>query len=148
MDAKFRWNKPLKVIAKEKTGGRKGMQFLAEKAKDFMDPYVPAKNLILSQNVRITADEDCGHVTYNSPYAHYQFEGILYVDPLTKKGAFTDGEGRFWSRPGVAKVPSDRKLEYSAFRHPLATDHWDKAMRVSRGEDLAKAYENYLKGRG
>ncbi len=43
-----------------------------------MDPYVPADNLALAQNIVITADDDCGHITYVSPYAHYQWEGELY----------------------------------------------------------------------
>ena len=48
-------------------------------------------------------EEDHAVIHYLSPYAHYQWEGKLYVDPITKKGAFTNGEGLFWSRPGVAK---------------------------------------------
>lgn len=48
----------------------------------------------------------------------------------------------FWSPPH--KNPTGRKLKYNTFRHPLATDHWDRAMMAARKEDLAKAYEDYL----
>ncbi len=55
-----------------------------------------------------------GLVTVESPYAHYMNEGIKYVDPKTKKGAFHDPiSGRFWSRPRVKKIPSTDLLNYS-----------------------------------
>lgn len=146
MKAEFKWNKTQEKITEEAAGGKEGMIHLASTAARFMDGYIPADNLNLAQDISVTADADCGHVTYNSPYAHYQYEGILYVDPKTGKGAFTDGEGRFWSRPGVAKIKTDKKLTHSKFRHPLATSHWDKAMMTARKNDLAKDYENYLKG--
>lgn len=140
------WKEPLSDIGREKTGGRKGLLFLAHSAARFMDPYVPADTFFLSQNIHVGAEGDRGQIHYLSPYAHYQWEGILYVDPETQKGAFTNGEGRFWSRPGVAKIPSDRTLEHSTFRHPLATSHWDTAMMAARREDLVKEFDNYLKG--
>lgn len=148
MDMKFNWNRPATKIAAEKTGGKEGQLFLAASAARFMDPYVPADNLVLAQNIRITADEHAGHIAYNSRYAHYMYEGELYVDPVTGKGAFTDGEGRFWSRPDVAKVPSGRPLNYGKFRHPLATSHWDQAMMTARGDDLVESLAVYLGVRG
>lgn len=56
-----------------------------------------------------------------SDYGHYQYEGELYVDPITGKGAFYSPEYGFWSRPGVKKVPSDRPLNYS---QSTAVSHW------------------------
>lgn len=144
MKVDFQWNKSIEQIMKEKTRGKAGLLFLANEAKRLMDQYVPAKNLVLAQNVFVYVEKDMGIVEYTSPYAHYQWEGELYVDPDTGKGAFTDGEGRFWSRSGVAKVPSGRSLEYDQFRHPLATSHWDKAMTAARMDDLVQAYQNYV----
>ena len=130
MDLVFKWNRPVVKIISEKTGGRDGQLFLANTAARFMDPYVPADNLVLTQNIDITADNEKGAIHYLSPYAHYQWEG------------------EFWSRSGIAKVPSGRPLQYSDFRHPLATSHWDKAMITARKHDLAEALNKYLKGRG
>lgn len=59
-----------------------------------------------------------------SEYGHYQYEGIVYVDPVYQVGAFYSPEYGFWSRPGVAKVPSDRHLTYSQSR---AEAHWGEA---------------------
>ena len=143
MKVSFDWNKSVREIAKEKLGGQQGMLFLAATAARVMDPYVPADNLVLAQNVSITADADVGHVTYNSPYAHYQWEGEVYGPnyPIKDGGEIMG----FYSPPH--KTPTGRRLEYNTFRHPLATDHWDKAMMVARKDDLAITYEEYLKRR-
>lgn len=148
MKAEFNWNRPLVAIASEKAGGTEGLLFLANEAARLMHPYVPADNLVLADHVDVYTEGDKGIVHYLSPYAHYQWKGELYVDPVTKKGAFTDGNGLFWSRPGAAKIPSGKALKHSTFRHPLATSHWDQAMMTARKDDLVQAYQEYLKGRG
>ena len=147
MKVTLKWNKSINAIVKDKTGGKSGLVFLANEAKRLMDPYVPANNMVLAQNVRVYSEGNRGIVHYLSPYAHYQYEGKVYVDPTTGKAAFTNGEGLYWSRRGVGKIATGRNLTYNTFRHPLATSHWDKAMLTARKGDLVKAYENYLKGR-
>ena len=141
--AEFQWNGALDVIAKEKAGGREGMKRLANDAANLMEPYVPADNLVLAQNVRISADEEKGSVTYQSPYAHYQYEGEVYGPNYP---IMDGGEVMGWYSPPF-KTPTGQKLQYSTFRHPLATSHWDRAMLVARKQDLLRSYEEYLKGR-
>lgn len=150
MKFSFYWTKSKRQIAEDASGcrDRDSLLFLASEAERLMVPYVPARHLVLTQNISVYAEDDHGVVEYNSPYAHYQYEGKLYVDPKTKRGAFTNGEGFFWSRPGVAKIPSGKGLEYNTFRHPKATSHWDKAMITERGDALTRAYENYRKSGG
>lgn len=139
MKAEFKWNQPIDKIAQDLTGGPNGLLFLANAAATLMDPYVPKENFILARNMDIHVEGDSGVIHYLSPYAHYQWEGELYVDP---------GTGSSWAHKDVAKVPSGKPLQHSTFRHPLATSHWDKAMMTARKEDLVKSYEDYLKGRG
>lgn len=68
------------------------------------------------------------------------------VSRLQQLGITDGGEVvGFFSPPH--KTPTGKRLEYSTFRHPLATDHWDKAMMTARKEDLVKSYEEYLKRR-
>lgn len=112
MKVEFEWKKDFSTLVSEKTGGSDGLMFLANEAARLMDPYVPASQAeVLAQNLAVYQEEDHAVIHYLSPYAHYQWEGKLYVDPITKKGAFTNGEGLFWSRPGVAKKPTDRAAE-------------------------------------
>ena len=150
MKVTFDWTRVKSKIAEDVSGCRdpRCLLFLASEAEHLMNPYVPARHMVLSQNVSVHAEGDHGVVEYNSPYAHYQWAGKLYVDPKTKKAAFTNGEGLFWSRPGVAKIPTGKILNYDTFRHPKATSHWDQAMMVARGDHLSQAYENYLKSGG
>lgn len=127
-------------LAKKHAGGKKINLFFANECRRLMDPYVPANNLILSQNVTVTADNDSGYVTYNSPYAHYQYTGEVYGPSIP---IYENGEvAGFWSPP--EKYPTGRKLQYNTFRHPLATDHWDKAMMTARSGDLEASVERFL----
>jgi len=75
-------------------------------AKD-MEKFVPKQSGQLA-NARVEANE----IVYWPPYAHYQYEGILFVDPNT---------GSAWSKKGITKVPTGRKLDQSG------QPHWDKA---------------------
>ena len=52
MNVEFKWNKPIPQITKEATGGDRTLLFMANEAKRLMDPYVPARNMALSQDVR------------------------------------------------------------------------------------------------
>lgn len=137
MKSEFRWDKSKKKLAFDKTGGKEGRLFYANEAKRLMDPYVPANNLVLAQNTRVYVEGEHGVVEYLSPYAHYQYEGELYISSKT---------GSAWAKEGEYKVPAGKKLNHSKFRHPLATDHWDKAMTTARNGELTKAMQEYLEG--
>ena len=136
MELRFDWNKSIKELQWDKTGGEDGRLFLANEAKRLMDPYVPADELILAQNVRTYVEGEHGVVQYNSPYAHYQYMGELYVSSKT---------GSPYASEGEYKVPTGKKLNYQTFRHSSATDHWDQAMMVARKADLTRVMQNYLK---
>lgn len=144
--AELKWHKPQGEIVDESSGGKEGKLFLANEFKRLMDPYVPAQNLILAQNVRVYVDTDGnGTIHYTSPYAHYQYEGVVYGPnyPITNKDGEVEG---YFSPPH--KTNTGRKLKYSKFRHPLATDHWDRAMLKDRKQDLIRAYQAWLDERG
>ena len=138
----FSWNRALDDIAEDSSSGRQGLLFLANEARRLMNPYVPADSLVLAQNVRTYVDGGKGIVHYQSPYAHYQYMGIVYGPnyPIKDGGTIMG----YYSPPN--KTSTGRKMQHSAFRHPLATSEWDKAMMRSRKGDLVSAYEAYLKG--
>ena len=135
MRVEFEWKKRPSQIAKEIINSDVQL-FMANEAKRLMDPYVPARNMMLSENVSIYTEDDQGIVEYRSPYAHYQYKGVLYVSSIT---------GSAFASSGEYKVPTSKKLEYSKFRHPLATSQWDKAMVTAKGDDLTAAVQSFVK---
>ena len=137
MKLDFKWNKPIPQIAKDATGGNRTLLFMASEAKRLMNPYVPAKNLILAKNVRVYVEGGKGVVHYLSPYARYQHGGMLMVSRIT---------GSPWARKGEDKVLTNKPLKHSKSRHPLATSHWEKAMMAARGDDYEKAVQSYVRG--
>lgn len=76
-----------------------------------------------------------------SDYGHYQYEGVVYVDPVYNKAAFYTPEYGFWSRPGVEKIPSDRKLTYS---QPNATAHWGETAYQNHNQEWVEIVKRAL----
>lgn len=139
MSTEMHWNKPIPQIVREATGNKRTLLFMAQEAKRLMDPYVPARNMVLSRNVRTYVEDDHGVVHYLSPYARFQHEGYLMVSRIT---------GSPWAEKGESKVVTGTRLNYSTARHPLATAEWDKAMKTARMDDYLQAVQNYVRGRG
>lgn len=137
MGIDFRWNRPIPLITREALGGERTLLFMANEAKRLMEPYVPALNMGLSQDVRTYVEDDHGIVHYTSPYANYQHKGILMVSRIT---------GSPWARMGESKVTTGRKVKHNKSRHPLATSEWDKAMKAARMGDFTGAVQRFVNG--
>lgn len=116
--------------------------YLANQWALYFAKYVPMREGILATSLTIEPYQ----ITYEQPYAHYQWEGKLYVDPITGKGAFYDPDYGFWSRPGKdTKIPTDIPLNYSTEKNPLATSHWEVPAYNAFKDTVARAVTNYLK---
>lgn len=114
-------------------------QFMA-----YLDDYMPMGDRTGNDNkgmitmMHNSTKVGAGEININVPYAHYQHEGELYVDPKTGKGAFYDkNSGRFWSRPDIKKVPSGKKLNYHG--GALRGDHFVERMLADHFEDILNA---------
>jgi hypothetical protein len=129
----FEFNKPEKTIIEETTGGDKTQLFMANEARKLMQPYVPELNHVMIKDVRTYVENGGGVVHYLAPYSRYQYGGILFVSSTT---------GSSYSH-GEYKVSTGKRLRYSK---PLATSHWDQAMKAARMSDLQRAVQNYIKG--
>lgn len=96
----------------------------------YCEPYTPFDTGIMSHSLQILKDG----LRYNTPYAHYQYVGEVYGPNIPIK---QNGEIVGWfSPPNQPKHPTGAKINYSKDKHPLATDHWDKAMMRDRAEDF------------
>lgn len=96
------------------------------------NPYVPMKEGVLSQSVRVLDDG----LYYPGPYAHYMYIGQIYGPnfPIIQDGMIVG-----WRSPKGkgSKHPTGRPIHYSTERHPLASKEWDKAMMRDKGEEFA-----------
>ena len=104
----------------------------------YLDKYMPADKMQMITSMYNSTKVGSGEININVPYAHYQNEGELYVDPKTGKGAFHDPvSGRYWSRKGIKKVPSGKKLNYHG--GALRGDHFVERMLADHFEDILNA---------
>lgn len=109
------------------------------------NPYVPFKEGRLS-SVNITRTG----VSYNAPYAHYQYAGIVYGPnyPIHAKGNPKVIVG--WFSP-EEKYPTGKDLTYDQSVHPNAGPEWDKRMLEAEGDafmaDCQEVVNRYIKKR-
>lgn len=111
-------------------GGRV-QKYFNDRCRIHMDKYVPYRDGNLRLNVSQATDGS--YITYHSPYAHYQYEGILYVDPET---------GSSWARKDTTKVPTSTPLTYHT---PGTGHHWDKRMWSVEGDTIIKELQDYIR---
>lgn len=105
------------------------------------DDYAPFRTGVLKDS----AYYKDGYIVYDTPYAHYMYFGKLYVDPITKKGAFFSEDYGFWSRKGVKKELSTRDLNYPSHNETgLRGSFWVERMWDAQGKDILKAFERGL----
>ena len=87
---------------------RRAQDLLDQQVLNDMVPYMP-----LQQGAMVSATQiiEPGLISTNTPYAHYQYEGELY---LTE-------DGHSWANKGEKKYPTGTPLQY----HTAGTgDHW------------------------
>lgn len=110
------------------------------------EPFVPMLSGDLKNSPMPSIGADDNYIIYRSPYAHYQYYGVLYVDPLTGKGAFFDPDYGFWSRAGVGKVRTSRPLQHSTAHHPKACSRWFEKGKTVHGKSWIEAARKVYKG--
>jgi hypothetical protein len=110
---------------------------------DYCRPYIPASpNRILEDSAQVSTDIGSGMVVWNTPYAHYQYAGIVYgpnipiIDPET--GVLMG----WFSPPGRPKHPTDRELTYDTSQNPMAGPYWFERMKADRLRDILDAAAN------
>lgn len=75
-------------------------------------------------------------------YERYQFNGIMYADPKTGKGAFYKKGYGFWSRPDTKKIQTTRLLHY---KNPEARRDWARYTAEHEKEAIVEAAKNGFK---
>lgn len=109
------------------------------------DKYVPFESGVLKNSAQVVDNGTA--ITYTTPYARYLYYGKLYVDPIYLIGAFHDPvTGRFWSRPGVKKIPTNKDLQYN--EAPERGSHWVERMWQAEGNIIIDEVTRYITKKG
>ena len=87
--------------------------------------YVPVSPYrALEASAQIATDIGSGEVIWDTPYARYQYYGIVYgpnIPILDKETGVLLG---FFSPPGRPKHPTGRELTYDTSQNPMAGPFW------------------------
>lgn len=111
--------------------------YLTETCYKHMDKYVPKDEGNLRKQVDIQPDS----ITYQSPYARYQYYGKKMVMPENGKSAFYSPDYGFWSKKGEKKVLTEQNLVY----HEAGTGpYWDERMVSAEMDKVIKEVQKYI----
>lgn len=117
----------------------KMQKFIANTCYKHMDKYVPYYESNLRKNVSMSLDGTS--ITYESPYAQYQYYGKLMV-MKNGKGAYYSPTYGFWSDKGEKKYLTNIDLQY----HTAGTGpYWDKRMITAEGDKVIQEIQDELR---
>ncbi len=96
------------------------------------DPLIPFQQGALRNSVNYPQGIYGGEIEYNTPYAHYQYEGVVYGPNIPIRDA--EGNITGWYSP-PKKNPTGRQLQY----HTAGTgDHWFEKAKAQHGDDWVR----------
>lgn len=101
------------------------------------DPYVPmapGSGAHMKDNYEVAPDGST--VTYNGPYAHYQYVGEAMVGSIT---------GSPYAKSGEPKVYNGQAIQYSGA--PMRGKEWDKRMWADHGDEVTEAVAKKVGGK-
>lgn len=95
----------------------------------YMSDYMPRRQAGELEHMMVMATViGSGQIDTPGPYAHYLYEGILYVSPTT---------GSAWAKKNEIKVPTDRALTYAGA--PMRGKKWFERMKADHKDDILQA---------
>lgn len=98
-------------------------KYIAARIKARCDPYVPMQSGTLKNTAQISSDGST--ITYRTPYAHYQYHGMVMAGRAPKHytGATIDYHGS-----------------------PMRGKEWDKRMMADHREDIENDLAAFMNG--
>ena len=119
-------------------GGRV-QQEIDKAVMELSEPFVPFDSGRLSKSVYDFTRPGSGVVIWNTPYAHFQYIGLVR----------TTDDGRVWARKDESKPKlTNRPLQYTQDKHPLASSHWIEPMKAAYMDTILDRAQKAMKGGG
>ena len=114
----------------------KAQKYVDSECLRMMKPYTPFRTGIMEKSATLGTVIGSGKIMYNSPYARYQYYGVVYGPniPLYENGVLVG----FRSPKGKKKHATDRQLQYSTAKHPQAQRLWFETMKKKHGQAILR----------
>lgn len=140
--------KPISVIKADLGINPNGpvQKYFTKRCAEHMDNYVPYDDGGLAYtNRKILSNK----IIYNSPYAHYMYEGKVMGPsfPIKENGVIV-GWRSLKDKP---KHYTGKDIDYSKSKargHTQAGPYWDKRMWSAEKEDILKEVQKYMQRGG
>lgn len=114
-----------KILASRGLGNdNKARKFLASEFKRLCDPYVPMQQGVLKNTAMIAGDGS--YISYNQPYAHYQYYGQVMA----------------------GRAPKHYTGDALTYHGAMRGKEWDKRMLADKSKDLERSMDAYVKRGG
>lgn len=127
------------IIDKYGLDGGRTQKVIDSAFMGYLEPYVPMDETHEMVTRLLSNKPGKGEIDINAHHAHYQYEGILYVNPkyhstgypfiINQKGDHVGFKGK--------RVPTDRRLNYHG--GALRGDHFVERMLSDHFEDILNA---------
>lgn len=104
----------------------------------YMSDYMPRRQVGELEHKMVMATViGSGEIDTPGPYAHYLYEGILYVSPTT---------GSAWAKKNEIKVPTGKELTYAGA--PMRGKKWFERMKSDHKEDILQSARDLINRMG
>ena len=113
--------------------------FLTKTCAEYMDKYVPYAEGNLAYTNR---EIETNVIIYNSPYAHYMYEGLVMGPniPIKNEDGILIG---WWSKK--PKYYTGKEIVYNpSAGHEYAGPHWDQRMWSAEKDDVIKEVQKFI----
>lgn len=117
--------------------GGKVQKYIDQFVLEQSEPYIPHKTVNLVTSGTNATKIGSGQVIWNSPYAHYMYEGLLMVSPST---------GSSWAKKDEQKVYKEPSTKLNYHSDGNRKEKWFDRMMVDKKEELIKGCQKIVNG--
>lgn len=104
--------------------------------------FVPFRQGPLRENIWYPEGLEGGEIEWNTPYAHYMYEGVKYINPDTGFSGYEGSDG-MWGGWSGEKIPTQQKLHYYT---EGTGDHWLERAAEVHGKKWVEGVKKIVTG--
>lgn len=104
-----------------------------------IEPYMPFDQGVMYRSAANSAAQGIGKLVWTGPQVRMFYHGIIMVDPIYHVGGFHDPtSGRFWSRPGITKIPDPQGRTFNFRGGGKRGSHWPERWMADNLQQFEK----------